>query len=386
MECRKIWVDTLIKIIHPVLYNMSQNTLKQNMPLKAYKENVDVEYCTYLEALSRTLVGATAWFGAIYIDEEEKKLQQYYLDLAIKSIKNAVNPNAKDFVYTQKDGKLVPQILVDTAFLALAFLRSKKILWDVLDSKTKKNIIYYFKETRKILPYHSNWILFSSMIETFFYEINEDFDLMRIDYGFKQFEQWYVGDGLYSDGKEFHMDYYNSYVIHPFLLDILLRIKNVYRDYSFYEERILFRAKRYSEILQRSISADGSFPAYGRSITYRSAVFHHLSNMCALGLLPRNINLAGIRKSLTKNIEKCFYSPNTFDDKGWLNVGLYGKQPKLAESYISQGSLYLCTTVFLVLTLDDIDDFWSMDEENFLMEDLLNGVNVFRDVALIKKL
>lgn len=382
MDCRKIWVDTLVKIIHPVLYNMSQNTLKQTMPLKAHRENVDVEYCTYLEALSRTLLGTTAWFNAIDINENEKQLQQYYLDLSIKSIKNAVNPNAKDFAYTPKDGKLIPQILVDTAFLALAFLRAKKVLWDALDLKTKRNVIYYFKETRKILPYNSNWILFSSMVETFFYEIDEDYDIMRIDYGFKQFEQWYVGDGLYSDGKDFRMDYYNSYVIQPFLIEILLRIKNIYRDYYVYQEKILFRAKRYSEILQMSIFTDGSFPAYGRSITYRSAAFHHLSNMCASGLLPGNMKLGAIRKSLTKNIEKCFYAPDTFDENGWLNIGLYGNQPSLGESYISQGSLYLCTAVFLVLALDNLNDFWTNDEENFVMEDLLKGIDVLRDAAL----
>lgn len=32
---------------------------------------------------------------------------------------------------------------------------------------------------------------------------------------------WYKGDGIYGDGAEFHLDYYNSYVIHPLLLQVL---------------------------------------------------------------------------------------------------------------------------------------------------------------------
>lgn len=382
MNYREIWIDALVKLIHPVLYNMSQNTLKQTMPLKAHKESEDIQYCTYLEALSRTLLGTTAWFNAKEIDTKEKKLQEYYLDLSIKSIKNAVNPNAEDFAYTKKDGEFLSQILVDTAFLALAFLRAKEVLWDSLDFETKKNVIYYFKETRKILPSSSNWILFSSMVETFLYEIGEDYDIMRIDYGFKQFEQWYVGDGLYSDGQKFRMDYYNSYVIQPFLVDMILRIKYVYRDYNIHLTNVMLRAKRYSEILLRSISSDGSFPSYGRSITYRSGAFHHLANMVLLQRLPENMKQGAVRKAMTKNMEKCFYSENTFDENGWLNIGLYGNQPSLGETYISQGSLYLCTAIFLPLGLDNTSNFWSDNEEDFVTEKLLKGIDVLRDMAL----
>jgi hypothetical protein len=42
-----------------------------------------------------------------------------------------------------------------------------------------------------------------------------------------------------------------------------------------------------------------------------------------------------------------------------LNLGLYGYQPDLAESYINTGSVYLCTTVFLPLGLPETDEFWS---------------------------
>ena len=44
---------------------------------------------------------------------------------------------------------------------------------------------------------------------------------MRVDYALRQHEQWYKGDGAYGDGPAFHWDYYNSFVIHPMLLDVL---------------------------------------------------------------------------------------------------------------------------------------------------------------------
>ena len=44
---------------------------------------------------------------------------------------------------------------------------------------------------------------------------------LRVDYALRQHDQWYKGDGAYGDGPEFHWDYYNSFVIHPMLLDVL---------------------------------------------------------------------------------------------------------------------------------------------------------------------
>ena len=49
---------------------------------------------------------------------------------------------------------------------------------------------------------------------------------MRVDYALRQHDQWYKGDGAYGDGPAFHWDYYNSFVIHPMLLDVL----DVFRD------------------------------------------------------------------------------------------------------------------------------------------------------------
>jgi hypothetical protein len=111
------------------------------------------------------------------------------------------------------------QPLVDAAFLALAFVRSPW-LWEHLDATTKQNVVNSFVKTREIKPGFSNWILFSGMIEAFFCKYGYSWDILRIEYCYRQFEQWYLGDGIYGDGEKFHYDYYNSYVIQPFLVNI----------------------------------------------------------------------------------------------------------------------------------------------------------------------
>ncbi|RYD86601.1 MAG: DUF2264 domain-containing protein, partial [Sphingomonadales bacterium] len=65
------------------------------------------------------------------------------------------------------------------------------------------------------------------------------------------------------------------------------------------------------------------------------------------------------RSALSAVIHRTLDVEGTFDAGGWLAIGLAGHQPMIAESYISTGSLYLCTSAFLPLGLPADDPFWS---------------------------
>ena len=65
---------------------------------------------------------------------------------------------------------------------------------------------------------YTNHLLFNAIMESFLGMVGEEWDAMRVDYAVRKFEDWYVGDGTYSDGPRYHWDYYNSYVIQPMLL------------------------------------------------------------------------------------------------------------------------------------------------------------------------
>ncbi len=44
---------------------------------------------------------------------------------------------------------------------------------------------------------------------------------MRVDYALRELQSWYLGDGTYGDGPHFHWDFYNSFVIQPYLLQLM---------------------------------------------------------------------------------------------------------------------------------------------------------------------
>jgi hypothetical protein len=193
---------------------------------------------------------------------------------------------------------------------------------------------------------------------------------------------WYVGDGMFSDGMEFHLDYYNSYVIQPYLSAIVEIINKKNNGYASYLTKLDKISKRYAEIQERMINTDGSFPLTGRSITYRGGAFHHLSDMSLRKQLPTSLAPAQVRSALTAVLNKTMDAPATFTKDGWLNIGLYGHQPNLAEFYINTGSLYLCTEIFLPLGLPDTDDFWSSPAQPWTAIKAWSGQDVTADHAI----
>ena len=182
---------------------------------------------------------------------------------------------------------------------------------------------------------------------------------MRVDYALRQHDQWYKGDGTYGDGPDFHWDYYNSFVIHPMLIDVLDAVGAEMPAWKELSGRVAKRAQRYAAVLERLIAPDGSFPPIGRSIAYRFGALQVLAQMALRRSLPEGVSATQVRGALTAAIRRSIEAPGTFDADGWLRIGFCGHQPGVGERYISTGSLYLCSVGLLPLGLGPADDFWS---------------------------
>jgi hypothetical protein len=350
---RNYWIDVMFRIASPVLEALSNRQLRDKMPVERKQE--DRFMFTYLEAMGRLLVGLSPWLENGPKDGEEGKLRKLFARQAREAIDAGTDPQSPDCL-NFSDGF---QPIVDAAFLAHAVLRAPNELWVKLEERVKRNLVLALKQTRTRKPFFNNWLLFAAMVETALYRMGEtDWDPMRIDFALKQHEQWYLGDGTYGDGVEYHADYYNSFVIQPMLIDILETVGHLSPDWSGMREPVLKRAQRYAAIQERSISPEGTFPVIGRSLAYRFGAFQLLSQISLRSELPNAVEPAQVRGALTAVIRRTIEMPGTFDSEGWLTIGLCGHQPDIGETYISTGSLYLCSTVFLPLGLPASDPFW----------------------------
>ncbi|MCM3203734.1 DUF2264 domain-containing protein [Paenibacillus illinoisensis] len=355
---RKYWVDTLVRIAHPVLDALAESRLVIDMPVES--KGGDRNEYAYLEALGRTLAGIAPWLEQGPRSGKEGEIRARMAELARRAIGVATDPASPDYMNFTQGG----QPVVDAAFLANAVLRAPHELYELLDEKAKDNLKSALLATRIIRPVFSNWLLFSAIIEAALARMGvETWDRMRVDYAVRQHDQWYMGDGAYGDGPDFHWDYYNSFVIQPMLVDILDALGDQFDDWKAIRIRVLGRATRYAAVLERMISPEGTFPPIGRSLAYRFGAFQHLSLMALREELPVEVEPAQVRCALTAVIQRQIQMPGTFDDAGWLRIGFAGSQPEIGEAYISTGSLYLCTTVFLALGLSPEADFWQGEAE-----------------------
>jgi len=355
-EDRASWVAMLDRICRPLFEALSQRRLKAVMPVEAYAgEQEHRRQTTFLEALGRALSGMAPWLEHGATTGAEGELRAKYCEQARAGIASAVDKSSPDYMDFGGDR----QTIVDTAFLSLALLRAPHELREKLPAPVRTQLAEAMRATRGRLPNYNNWLLFAAMIETGLLALGEPWDRVRVDYALREHANWYVGDGVYGDGPHFHQDYYNSFVIHSFLLALMDAVGGQEDTWAAMAGDIRERATRYAAIQERMIAPDGTYPVVGRSIAYRCGAFQLLADAALRGMLPPEVAPEQVRGALAAVIRRTLTPPGTLDAQGWLQIGLAGHQPSLGEVYISTGSLYLCTTAFLPLGLPAGDRFWS---------------------------
>jgi hypothetical protein len=301
------------------------------------------------------------------------------LRLAQTSLDAATDPSSPDYMNFSEGG----QPLVDTAFLAQAILRAPKTLWEPLEPRVKTQIIAALKSSRKIAtPDRNNWVMFAATVEAALLEFGEPILEERLEGCLRKMLGWYAGDGAYGDGEFFHFDYYNSFVIHPMLLDVLAVLQRCDPRFAPAHAVVLRRAKRYAAVQERLIAPDGTFPSVGRSATYRFGSFQLLAQIALRRELPQGLPPAQVRSALTAVLRRMLEAPGTFDENGWLRIGFCGHQPALAETYLSTGSLYLCAAGLLPLGLPATDPFWQGPPVRWTSQKLWSGESLPADHAL----
>lgn len=353
---REYWVDLCYRLAAPVLSNMSRGELKKNMTIEFSPtwDNRPADVA-YLETFGRLMAGVAPWLSLPDDDSREGKMRKELREWALMSYKNAVDPQSPDCL----EWRSHTQCLVDAAYVANSFIRAPETLWEPLDELTKQRYIDNFRYLCTIRAWDNNWVLFRGMIEAFFIMIGESYDGYALELVIRKIESWYVGDGWYSDGPEFSFDNYNSYVIQPMLVEILDIMEQNKKPKPISMDLAVRRMQRYNIHIERLISPEGTYPAFGRSATYRLAVFQTLALSSWKYGLGNKLTPAQVRSGITAVMKRMYAMEGNFDAKGFLRLGFVGHQPDLADYYTNSGSLYMTSLVFLPLGLAADEPFWT---------------------------
>ena len=357
---REYWTSQAYKMAQPVLENMAQGKLQQNM-LTEFSPSFDNRNrkVVYMETFGRLMAGIAPWLALPDDATAESKQRKQLREWALASYRNAVDPTSPDYLCWGVSG----QNLVDAAYIAESFIRAYDILWQPLDTLTKQRYFKEFQKLRRIDPPYTNWLLFSSVIESFLAKAGGGYDEFRVNMACRKVEEWYVGDGWYADGPVFAFDYYSSYVFHAMYLETLQAMidakMNTRIDYSKYHERALKRAQKYAIILERFISPEGTFPVIGRSTPYRLAAMQPLALLAWYQKMPKELTNGQVRAALTQVMHRMFDHQQNYNQKGFLTIGFCGSQPETADWYTNNGSLYMTSLAFMPLGLPANHPFWT---------------------------
>ena len=379
---REIWCEVMYRMAVPVLSNMSEGKLKQNMLVELSPtwdgRNKDV---TYMECFGRLMAGLAPWLSLPDDDTAEGVQRKQLREWALSSYKQAVDPAAPDYLLWRQEG----QTLVDAAYIAESFLRGYDALWLPLDSLTKQRYINEFTQLRRVDPSYSNWLLFSATVESFLRKAGAPSDTYRISSSLRKIEEWYVGDGWYSDGPHFAFDYYNSFVIHPMYIEALEifteagKHKKIWNMPGCDYHKAIARAQRFGMILERLISPEGTLPVVGRSITYRTGSLQTLALLAWRNWLPEELSNGQVRAGMTAVIKRMFGNNRNFNEKDFLTLGFNGSQPGISDYYTNNGSLYMASLAFLPLGLPPDAPFWTDTSQPWTSKKAWDGEDFPRD-------
>ncbi len=377
---REYWSSLAWQMSQPVLEKMAEGKLQQQMETE-YSPSFDKRNrkVLFMECFGRLMSGIAPWLALPDDNTKEGQMRHQLREWALASYKNAVDPDSPDCLLWQGAG----QILVDAAYIAESFLRAYDTLWVPLDETTKQRYLAHFRSLRDIDPPYTNWLLFSSTIESFMAKAGAPYDQYRVNSACRKMEEWYVGDGWFSDGPDFAFNYYSSYVFHPMYLETLQAMidakANTRLDYQKYYNRELLRCQKYSIILERFISPEGTFPVVGRSIPYRMAVMQPLALMAWQQKLPSDLSNGQVRAALTKVMHRMFDTQKNFNKGGYLTIGFCGHQPNVADWYTNNGSLYMTTLSFMPLGLPANHPFWVDAAQPWTQVKAWNGMDFPKD-------
>lgn len=406
---REVWTTLLYRMAQPVLEPMAEGRLQEVMSYESGNLEVSPTWdgrnkkVSYMEAFARLMAGLAPWLSLPDDDTAEGVQRRQLRQWALKAYANAVDPQSPDYLGWGSGG----QTLVDAAYLVESFHRGWDALWEPLDVETKLRYVRELQQLHRYDPPYQNWFLFCGMEESFLMKAQASlqksgvdlrakgfdlpiYDAFRIKTAVNKAEEWYVGDGWYADGPSFAYDYYNSYVIHPMYAECVEMVSDVNPRASYLihsidpvtyktlgpAERlaqIRERMQKYSVILERMVSPEGTYPVFGRSIPYRLAVFQPLAMLAWQKRLPEQLSNGQVRAAITAVMKRMYAAdlyqlgltsvpattPTNFNQGGFLTIGFVGSHPNVADIYTNNGSLYMTSLAFLPLGLPADDPFWT---------------------------
>jgi hypothetical protein len=278
-----------------------------------------------------------------------------------QALVDGTNPS-NPYTYWGDIGHL-DQRIVESADIAVALWMSRERVFNKMTAAEQEQIMSWLAQVDNKGTYTDNWILFTAMAQAVRHHLGFPSPVDDLDNRLMQIGEFYRGDGWYVDGPTDEFELYNAWMFgwHYFLWTYIDGDRR-----PDHRELVLNRGRSFINGFLHFFGANGSYPAWGRSIVYRFAALAPFAVGHFLKIAP---NDPGLLRRLSSGCIRYFYDRGLFDSEGhFVRQGYYGDFPPAGEAYISPGSPYWCCHGLFALTLDRDDPFWTATESPLPVE------------------
>jgi hypothetical protein len=249
------------------------------------------------------------------------------------------------------------QRIVESADIAVAVWMSHERVFNKMSAQEQAQVIGWLAQVDNKGTYTDNWILFTAITQAVRYHLGFPSPLDDLENRLMQIGEFYRGDGWYVDGPTDEFELYNAWMFGWHYL-LWTWIDGDRRPD--HRQLVLERGKSFIDGFLYFFGANGSYPAWGRSIVYRFAALAPFSVGYFLKIAPDD---PGLLRRLSSGCIRYFYERGLFDPENhYVRQGFHGNFPPAGEAYISPGSPYWCCHGLFALTFDPDDPFWTATE------------------------
>jgi len=280
---------------------------------------------------------------------------------------SGTNPQGSEYWGDMQDRN---QRLCEAAALAMFIWFSKAHIWDNLSRKEKDQVLAWLSQINLYAVHQCNWTQFKVVVNTVLKHLGESYSEEQMKTYMDIADGFYVGDGWYDDGHRHAFDYYNAYVLHPYFL--FWSWLDGESNPSF-RDRVQERARCFLKTFSHFFAANGSCPAFGRSMMYRYSVAGIFALAEAMKISPLS---PGEARRLASGNVKYFVEAGTIEDDGTHTARYVVPCPQAVDTYSGPGSPYWSGKAFWSFLLPDNHPFWTDKEQPLPVERADYGINL----------
>lgn len=249
------------------------------------------------------------------------------------------------------------QSFVEMAALAYAVWMTPQRVWEPLSEQEKEHFQNWLLQINTHTVSDNNWLFFRVLVNCALRHVGARYSEKQLGKDLARVDEFYLGDGWYSDGATRQRDYYIGFAMHfyPLIYAKLAEETDPERCAKYKE-----RARLFARDFIYWFGARGEALPFGRSQTYR---FAQASFWCGLAFADVEAYSWGVIKGIVNRHFRYWFSQPILDSEDKLTLGYAYPNLTVCEGYNAPNSPYWAWKSFLVLALPEEHHFWTSEEE-----------------------